>query len=310
MCILMLRPVNRFQFRRQTFVLASAIRWACLASLSFSLEAAPPPTLPRPPLYPVIDAQGVAFGNGIFVAVGANGCIQTSADGIAWARIDAGTRAMLSGITFGQGKFIAVGNQGAPDLVIMSSPDGTNWTQRLADAKGGLSRVAFGNGRFVAVGTRSFNSVDGEVWSETHLDAGTSLKDVVFGSGKFVAVGYIFIFGATYTNLIMTSTNGVNWISQNPDTSLCSGVTFGHGSFVTVCEFGVFLTSPDGVAWTARRDIKVSNSGNRWDFKKVTVGGDLFVAVAGGEEGTKIFSSRDGLAWTERYSASLRFPLA
>jgi hypothetical protein len=61
------------------------------------------------------------------VAVGEAGRIYTSADGATWTSRTSGTTADLLGVAFGGGLWVAVGNAGGDDFVITSS-DGTTWT--------------------------------------------------------------------------------------------------------------------------------------------------------------------------------------
>lgn len=80
----------------------------------------------------------IVYGNGIFVAVGTNGCSISSADGISWTK-PVRFAEYLSGriwqdIIFANGKFIAVGGL----VYISSSIDGINWTtpEQLKDESG------------------------------------------------------------------------------------------------------------------------------------------------------------------------------
>jgi hypothetical protein len=61
---------------------------------------------------------GVAYGNGLFVAVGEGGTILTSRDGVSWTQQTSPTSDWLRGATYGNGLFIAVGNGGT----ILTSP--------------------------------------------------------------------------------------------------------------------------------------------------------------------------------------------
>jgi len=53
--------------------------------------------------------NGVAYGNGIFVAVGGGGTILTSRDGVSWIRQTSPTSERLESVTYGNGTFVAVG---------------------------------------------------------------------------------------------------------------------------------------------------------------------------------------------------------
>ena len=61
--------------------------------------------------------DGVAYGNGRFVAVGI-GDIFTSPDGVNWTARTSVTSNYLNGVTYGNGRFVAVGNFGT----ILTSP--------------------------------------------------------------------------------------------------------------------------------------------------------------------------------------------
>jgi len=98
---------------------------------------------------------GVAYGNGLFVAVGSHpdplsfaSVILTSPDGVTWTAQTSGTGNRLNGVAYGNGTFVAVGNFGT----ILTSPDGASWTQRTSGTSNWLRGVAHGNGLFVAVG--------------------------------------------------------------------------------------------------------------------------------------------------------------
>jgi len=92
--------------------------------------------------------QAVTYGNGLFVAVGYNGAILTSRDGVNWTWRTSGTREDLQAVTYGNSTFVAVGMHGT----ILTSRDGVTWTQRTLGADDWLNGVTYGNGLFVAVG--------------------------------------------------------------------------------------------------------------------------------------------------------------
>jgi hypothetical protein len=61
---------------------------------------------------------GVAYGNGLFVAVGDGGTILTSPNGVSWTEQASGTSNSLYGVAYGNGTFVAVGKDGT----ILTSP--------------------------------------------------------------------------------------------------------------------------------------------------------------------------------------------
>jgi hypothetical protein len=94
--------------------------------------------------------HGVAYGNGMFVAVGNNGKLATSSNGITWTQRTSGfDTSFIYNVAYCNGMFVAVGEDGK----LATSPDGITWTQRTSGFDITIIyAVAYGNGMFVAVG--------------------------------------------------------------------------------------------------------------------------------------------------------------
>jgi hypothetical protein len=97
----------------------------------------------------------VTYGGGLFVAVGDNGTIITSADGFHWSNQTSGTAECLRGVAYGQGEYAAVGNGGvilvsSNALVWQQIPTVTNITLRAV--AGTTDPYYFNFAQFVAVG--------------------------------------------------------------------------------------------------------------------------------------------------------------
>lgn len=95
----------------------------------------------------VAGGQGLAYGNGVFVLMPANGATaySTSADGITWtARTFPAALTWTFGtcITFGNGVFLAV--SATSGTTAYSSPDGINWTLRALPSSRVWNAVAYG----------------------------------------------------------------------------------------------------------------------------------------------------------------------
>lgn len=91
--------------------------------------------------------EAVAASPTLAVAVGDNGVIFTSTNGVDW-RAQTPASQWLRGIAYGGGVFVAVGENGK----IISSINGSSWTTRGSGTLQHLNRVLFGAGRFTAVG--------------------------------------------------------------------------------------------------------------------------------------------------------------
>jgi hypothetical protein len=242
--------------------------------------------------------RGVTYGNGRFVAVG-DGVILTSPDGVTWTKRGSGTY-VLYGVTYGNGRFVAVGGNG----VILTSPDGVTWTMGASGTDDWLLAVTYGNGLFVAVGIRIgdrdgpgiagaiLTSADGVTWTVRPSWRGNYLQGVNYVNGLFIAVGG-FSYGLSP---ILTSADGVTWMLRWHDRpSPLHDVTYGNGRFVAVGDWGMSVTSADGVTWRMEGFSGIHGHG-------VTYGNGLFVAVGSTtvESAGAIVTSPDGVTWTRR----------
>jgi tetrahydromethanopterin S-methyltransferase subunit F len=259
--------------------------------------------------------QDVAYGNGRFVATGAdasNNAVISSDDGQSWiTRYTRGDRNFRS-VTYGNGLFVTISRNtnttGTFSDIVLTSSDGISWTGRTAPARRWRS-VTYGNGMFVAVnsnspGERVMTSNNGIDWVMQSTPADHSWYSVTYGNGLFVAVacgvGSTDSCNTTAGNRIMTSPDGIEWtLQESISTNQWHSITYGNGLFVAVAWSGSgnrVMTSPDGITWTSQTGI----SDNNW--YSVTYGNGLFVAVAGSGTGNRVMTSPDGIEWTIRTS--------
>ena len=103
--------------------------------------------------------KGIAFGNGLFVAVSSGGTsrVMTSPDGITWTPRTAAEANQWQAVTFGNGLFVAVSADGTSR--VMTSPDGITWTSRTAAEDNDWQAIISGNGVNVAVSLDGTNRV-------------------------------------------------------------------------------------------------------------------------------------------------------
>ncbi len=177
---------------------------------------------------------GIAHGNGVYVTVGMNGDVYTSADGGTW-NPQAGLGVTLNAVIYDGARFVAVGGGGT----VVTSSDGSIWTPLTSPGTASLEGIAYGDGAYVAVDVfgRVHTSPDGgTTW--TSWDSGAAwLYDVAFGEGVFVVVG---ANGAVFTS----NDDGVHWTPRGPGGDSLFDVAYGNGHFVVVGENGRVLTSP------------------------------------------------------------------
>jgi hypothetical protein len=300
-----------------------------------------PPTsnLPDRPVFAVaIDPGssnglfGLAWSGSLLVAVGLDGTVLTSPDGIHWTAQAWDAYNTLVDVAWAGTQFVAVGIGG----MILTSPDGTTWTTRKSGPSWeALQGIARSGSTLVAISASLptvYTSPDGITWTEHGGVAPQALLAVRWGGSQFVACGY--------SGTIITSPNGVTWTVRTAPTAdnlVC--VVWSGSQFVAGGLHGTILTSPDGVRWTTRlspttneinalawsgsRFIGVVNTGEvvtstdgiSWVIQPsatsnrlldVTWAGSMFVAV--GDWGT-IVTSPDGLSWTDHSFGTVPFAL-
>lgn len=120
--------------------------------------------------------SGVAYGNGVWVAVGSGGVIITSSDGSTWAQRTSNIFDNINAVAYGNGRWIAVGN----NLQILTSTDnGVTWTSVSPPSISGsrnLYAVTYhlASGRWNIGGDACvFNSSSGTSWTVA-VDLGAS----------------------------------------------------------------------------------------------------------------------------------------
>ncbi|HEX2851818.1 MAG TPA: hypothetical protein VHO24_01175 [Opitutaceae bacterium] len=224
-----------------------------------------------------------------FIAVGTNGTLLSSPDGLAWSARTSGSTARLRAVAASNNLFVVVGQGGT----VLTSPDGNAWTPRPVSFGGpvpSLRGVAAGPSLFVAVGGggaptsgRIISSVNGTTWS---LVGGTfnNLRSVVFGNNQFVAVGV--------NGTILTSTTGGAWTSQTSGTTeRLDGIVWTGTQYVVLSQTGKILTSADGIAWASSQGFPpVWLEGIAWNENR-------YVAV-GSSGSPVVYTSTDGDQWS------------
>ncbi|MCX6953098.1 MAG: immunoglobulin domain-containing protein, partial [Verrucomicrobia bacterium] len=217
-----------------------------------------------------------------FLAVGENGTILSSADGLAWTARSSGTTKRLRAATASASQFVVVGETGT----VLVSADGSSWTARDALTTETLRGVARGPNLFVAVGGASASLVrtspDAVTWSAATVPALGTLRGVVWGNGLFVATGK--------SGTLLTSPDGIVWTSRSAGTTeRLDGVVWTGSQFVVISETGRLLTSSDGVSWSSTTASLPS-----WLEAFTWSNSRYIVTGAGG----RIALSADGGSWT------------
>jgi hypothetical protein len=243
------------------------------------------------------------FGGGKFMALGDNGKMAYSADGVNWTAIQAGSNAgqsqfsnTIRAVAFGNGRYVAAGY----DRRMAFSTNGVDW-EGWTESKfpgSGILCLSYGGGRFAAAGDngKTIWSGDGLSWFSGG-DSGFGTNSILglahggnSGSGIFVAVG---------TNgKIAYSVNGAEtWSPANSvfgsstdGSSDINAAAYGNNKFVAGSNGGRLAYSANGINWTLVENSAFGSSG----ILGISFGGGVFVAV--GHNG-KMASSSDGITW-------------
>jgi hypothetical protein len=255
---------------------------------------------------------GVAFGNGIFVAVSQDGTnrLMTSHDGVTWTARSGlpSSVAFSQSVIFGNGKFLTFGGNSA-----YISDDGISWTAiAIAGVQFAVSYAA-GGGSFAGIFRLSSGQVSimssmngGMTWTAA---AGTTFSDtgtrglMFFANGKFFTIGSTSQSNATGDSRNFSSADGVSWASS-PMTEpygarSIKSVVYANGAYYAVSANTSFR-SQDAVTWEQIGSLSASNPSSLLHAEGLFICGNH---QSGTSTQARIHTSPDGIGWTARNEA-------
>lgn len=259
--------------------------------------------------------QKLLFVNGHFFLAGGEdhgpALILTSTNGSDWdIAFQASDADLFHDLAWSDGRFLALAREeDGPERMFVST-NGLDWAEHNPGTTRGLGWIAASQGQWLGIQAADASghlislSPNGLTWT----NVGTLKKDYLLGlttaADKFFAYG---IYWLAWT------TNGSTWFDVDlpnlpMDLAVLRSLAYGPRGFVglatgfcdpTLCFSPdvYLLRSPDAITWTAD-PFPVST-----ELYAVTFCGDLYVAT--GDQGV-IFTSADGLAWTQRTGSSTR----
>jgi|GEM_PF-4604394 len=190
--------------------------------------------------------ETVAYHDDLFVAVGKNGKIYTSTDGIVWTERDSGTANTLRGVEWIENSWYVVGTNGSA----LRSSDGVTW-DALPAAASRLYDIASGDGGIFAVGQvgsiyryGAFPVIP-ENWVPVNLPNMTNdLHKITYENNRYIAVG---AGGA-----LVSSTDGEAWNATNVQgVSGLWAILYHDGKYYAAGENGAIVHSTDLNLWSA-----------------------------------------------------------
>jgi len=252
--------------------------------------------------------SGIAYGNGVWVAVGQGGFVSTSPDGKKWTRKTAGIARDFNDVIFSNGRFIAVckaPNTGSGAKIWVSDDGGNTWKWRDTDSgldfiSVGLHAVASdGNGNLMAVGgngwsTRSYDN--GQTWhvmkakvpASGPLITTQSLYAVCYGNGQWLAAN-------NAGGLYRSTDGGDNWSTVSTAIA-ATDIACGNGKFVLADNKNNKIRwSMDGINW--KDASHVDGGATNFSYPRGCVFNDGLFAVV--TEYGEIFTSENGVKFNQ-----------
>lgn len=141
---------------------------------------------------------GIAYGNGLLIAVGFDTVIVSDDDGLTWSSNSAGVNTELYGVSYGDGSFFIVGKQST----VLKTVDGQTFEVRSSPTVATFRAVVWTGGLWVAVGSdgATITSTDGEVWDAQNSGIPeASFLGIGYGDNRLVVVGEDSIVGYSAT---------------------------------------------------------------------------------------------------------------
>lgn len=258
--------------------------------------------------YPVT-IHSIAYGNSVFVAVGSEGFILTSGDGIKWEMKDTPLGDLYSVIWDGE-QFWTVGSRGS----MATSTDGRTWTtipyeeitgeatpypSGFGDIKYYDSKYYLASGGFESVG-RIYQSDDGRNWRIVAENPVDGYQFILYNGEHYVAI--------TGTGYTAYSGDGVHWVNAEAKLPVLSirDLVWDGNRFVLSTEgyrYGTGLTlyaSQDGIEWTVLDQAVLRYAESEEPHALRHLGGfwhdgKRLLAI---NEKNEIVTSDDGIEWT------------
>ena len=219
-----------------------------------------------------------------FIAVGDDGKILTSSDGIDWVEQHSGTDAGLDAVAFYGSKVVAVGN-GA--TVLLSLDGGVNWTTKHVADRVNLSGVAINSNQIVAGGMHlqtgdafMMRSLDGgESWATVQSlpQSGHFVTDLVYVNSTFVAA--TDVFSPESDARVMVSSDGDIWneIILRDEVAALHAILYDGQKYIAAGYPDAVLASADGFNWTELDTPvdRVSYLSAAWNGSRLVLAGGI-----------------------------------
>jgi hypothetical protein len=201
----------------------------------------------------------VVWDGTVFVAVGDDGAILTSPDGVDWVRKESGVEDTLMRVAAFGPDIVAVGY----DIVMLSTDHGDSWTVTDRPELAALEAVALNSSQYVVGGmdfarttsTIRLSEDRGETWEivEEGPIGDFPVSDLAYGDGLFVATSWQW---SSNGGRVKVSADGREWnefLVSEGDEANSYGLVVHDGSQFAVAGYSGVSTSIDGFNWTPKQ---------------------------------------------------------
>jgi hypothetical protein len=260
-------------------------------------------------------AQALNFSSGKWVAISDSSPyvsqVLTSTDAENWTTVGTVANCDFEHVVGEEGAWIAAGGN---DIgVFANGTFTTTYTSHL-----GISDIEYAQDRCVAVGSSGniVTSTDERTWTESqssivNLNQEIQFNDITYAEGRWVAVGAgissDLIVPPTDiedpTNVVATSTDGVNWsVAFGSHAGGLNIVRYGGGLWLAVGDDERVVTSTDGVNWVlSAAGPSLSTLAGYSSFSSLDYGAGIWVATTWNDwinTSYQLRTSTDGVNWT------------
>lgn len=238
----------------------------------------------------------VASNRYMFVAVGADGKLATSTDGITWTQRTSSFSAGdgINGVAYGDGYWVAVGD----NAKIAYSTDGVTWTQKNTGISGTVVEVAWGNGVWViSNATGSFyTATDPTATWTSRTSTLSAVSSILFCKSQSI---WVAGYDTGTTGALASSTDGTTWTARTSAHTIA-----GSGTFAATNSVIASIATDASFSW----DIQSSTNGTTWTNRTPAVSSGIITFGASDDAGLILFSgmqtSTNGSTWSSRTSVS------
>lgn len=218
--------------------------------------------------------------------------------------------ASMTGRGFGgpAGSLILAGHNAANTDVLVRTTNGTTWTTLSRAFTGSLTTSYFSylNGVYLFFGGNNLaTSTNGTNWNTT-INLGIGINHVGYGNGAYIAVGNGTAGSQSSARRATTSpTTSAGWSTITlPSAANWMWADYNNGTWLAICANATTAatSTDDGLTWTSRTLPQATAASGTALRTKAAVFNNKFYYI--GSNGF-IYSSADGVNWTQETSSSL-----